>query len=80
MTPPTNLEQLGDRDSALITGYDASMPKHRRERLEDLGFLPETHVTRERAAPLGDPIAFRVRGARLCLRRDEARLIKVRRK
>lgn len=78
MTPPSNLAQLDDHDTVLIAGYDAAMPQERRERFEDLGLLPATPVTRERGAPLGDPIAFKVRGTRLCLRRAEARLITVR--
>ncbi|MDE2291007.1 MAG: ferrous iron transport protein A [Elusimicrobia bacterium] len=70
---------MDDRATALIAGYEDAMPRARRERFEDLGLLPHTPVMRERGAPLGDPIAFRVRGTRLCLRREEARLIRVRR-
>ena len=42
-------------------------------RLADLGFLPAhdaIHVSRR--APLGDPIAYELRGYRLCLRRVDA--------
>jgi ferrous iron transport protein A len=46
-------------------------------RLEDLGFVPGSRVEVLRRAPLGDPILFLVRGTRLCLRRTEARSIRV---
>lgn len=72
------LDQLTDRQAAVVTGYDPAMPQSCRERFEDLGLLPETPVVRERRAPLGDPMVFRVRGTLLCLRRSEARLIRVR--
>jgi ferrous iron transport protein A len=41
-------------------------------RLADLGFLPRTPIHVLRRAPLGDPVAYELRGYRLCLRRAEA--------
>jgi ferrous iron transport protein A len=46
-------------------------------RLRDLGFVPGTPVTMVRRAPLGDPIVYELRGYRICLRRSEARNIRV---
>mgnify|MGYP001474526843 CR=1 FL=1 len=46
-----------------------------RNRLLDLGFLPGTRVTAVRRAPLGDPTAYRIRGAVLALRHDDASLV-----
>jgi len=46
-----------------------------RNRLLDLGFLPGTTVTVVRRAPLGDPTAYRVRGAILALRHEDASLV-----
>ena len=46
-----------------------------RNRLLDLGFLPGTKVTVVRRAPLGDPTAYRVRGAILALRHEDASLV-----
>ena len=74
----TCLDQLRDLESAIVTGFDSAMPAACRERFEDLGLLPETFITRERKAPLGDPLVFRVRGTLLCLRRSEARFIRIR--
>ncbi len=49
------------------------------QRLADLGFLPGTQVTLIRRAPLGDPAVYELRGTQLCIRRSEARSIRVRR-
>jgi len=46
-------------------------------RLEHVGFIPGTTVTVERRAPLGDPTVYVLRGYRLGLRRESARLIEV---
>lgn len=50
------------------------------QRLADLGFLPGTPVTLVRRAPLGDPAVYELRGSQICLRRSEARGIRVLRK
>ncbi len=47
-------------------------------RLLDLGFVPGTKIEVLRRAPLGDPVLYGVRGAKLCLRRSEASRILVR--
>ena len=49
------------------------------ERLRALGFVPGTEVRYLRRAPLGEPLVFELRGFRLCLRRPEARRIRIRR-
>ena len=54
---------------------EASPPVARR--LSDLGFTPGTAVRVVRAAPLGDPLEFELRGTRLCLRASEARCVRV---
>ena len=48
-----------------------------RNRLLDLGFLPGTEVTAVRRAPMGDPTAFRIRGAMLALRAQDSSLVTV---
>ena len=72
------LDQLADSQSAVIAGYDPAMSEDRRRRFEDLGLIPDTRIVRERRAPLGDPIVFRIRGTLICLRRAEAHLIELR--
>jgi ferrous iron transport protein A len=48
-----------------------------RRRLMDLGLLPGTRVVVEMDSPLGDPTAYRIRGSVIALRRDQARLIRI---
>lgn len=46
-------------------------------RLREMGLLPGTTVTFVRAAPLGDPLEFKLRGYHLTLRREEAEQITI---
>lgn len=48
-------------------------------RLMDLGMVPGTRVEVLRASPLGDPIAYRLRGTMVALRRQDAEVVQVRR-
>lgn len=48
-----------------------------RQRLMDMGMMRGVRVRVERRAPLGDPIAIRLKGYFLAIRSDEARLIEV---
>ena len=50
-----------------------------RQRLLDLGFVPETKVEIIRKAPLGDPIECCVANYKVALRQTEADLIEVER-
>ena len=47
------------------------------KRLSNLGFVPGRIVTPLRRAPLGDPVVYRVSDYELCLRRHEARIVRV---
>lgn len=46
-----------------------------RKRLLAMGFVPGVEVEVLRAAPLGDPVEYRVKGYCISLRREEAKLI-----
>ena len=48
-----------------------------RNRLLDMGLIPDTRVTVEKAAPMGDPIELLVRGYRLSLRLGDAKNINI---
>jgi len=41
-------------------------------RLREMGVLPGVRITLARVAPLGDPLAFKVRGSVLTLRKRDA--------
>jgi DtxR family Mn-dependent transcriptional regulator len=62
--------------SAVVTHVGAAGAL--RQRLLDMGILPNTTVEMERAGLGGDPLWIRCLGARLALRRAEAKAIRVR--
>lgn len=63
--------------SAIVTQITATGAL--RQRLLDMGILPETAIDVERSGPGGHPLWIRCQGARLALRRSEASNILVRR-
>jgi DtxR family Mn-dependent transcriptional regulator len=48
-----------------------------RRRLLDLGVVPGTAITAEMRSAAGDPIAYRIRGALIALRHQQARWIAI---
>ncbi len=48
-----------------------------RRRMMDLGILPGTLIKAELRSPGGDPIAYRIRGALIALRHEQAQLIHI---
>ncbi len=48
-----------------------------RRRLLSMGFVPGTEVETLRVAPMGDPLAFEVKGYDLSLRKEEAAFVEV---
>lgn len=58
-------------------GVVAELRSHglERRRMMDLGLIPGTVVVAEMDSPLGDPVAYRVRGALVALRREQAALV-----
>lgn len=48
-----------------------------RRRLLDLGLLPGTEVTAELRSPSGDPTAYRIRGATIALRAEQAKHVRI---
>lgn len=66
------LSQLNPGQSGTIVEFtDLEMSV----KLIEMGCLPGEVVEVERVAPLGDPIAIRVAGYQLCLRKTEASVI-----
>ncbi len=66
------LSQLNPGESGTIVEFtDLEMSV----KLIEMGCLPGEVVEVERIAPLGDPIAIRVAGYQLCLRKTEASVI-----
>lgn len=70
MTEPLRLNALsvGERMTVTAVEGDAYM----KQRLEDLGFCPDTEVQCLYRAPLGDPTAYMIRGTVIALRSKDA--------
>ncbi|MCY3965168.1 MAG: metal-dependent transcriptional regulator [Acidobacteria bacterium] len=72
-----SLSALAVGEQALVVGFSRFCRGMERRRLLDLGLLPGTLVEAKMASPSGDPIAYRVRGAVIALRRSQADQIQV---
>lgn len=66
------LTTLRRGQQASVYRLDESLQGFTRRRLLDLGLTPGTTVTAEMTSFFGDPMAYRVRGALIALRRDQA--------
>ncbi len=66
------LSDLKPGEQARILGLSPSCRGVERRRFMDLGILPGTAVTAELEGAGGDPVAYRVRGAMIALRREQA--------
>lgn len=73
---PRPLSSLAVGQRAVVTHVGA-VCSELRNRLLSMGLVPETEVSVEHVAPLGDPIGVAVRGFTLCLRKNEAASIEV---
>jgi DtxR family transcriptional regulator, Mn-dependent transcriptional regulator len=62
---------------AVVSGIAPSCQGPQRRRLLDLGVVPGTRIEAELVSPSGDPVAYRLRGSLLALRREQARWIEV---
>ena len=65
--------QVGQRATVLSVAGDAEMKK----RMEDLGLIAGTQVACVMVSPLGDPVAYRIRGAVIAIRRRDAAAVRV---
>lgn len=72
-----SLSDVAVGEQALVVGFSRFCRGMERRRLLDLGLLPGTLVEAKMASPSGDPVAYRVRGAVIALRRSQARQIQV---
>jgi DtxR family Mn-dependent transcriptional regulator len=75
--PGQPLTNLKSGQEALVVGLSPRIRGAERRRLMDLGLLPGTSIEVEMASAGGDPIAYRVRGALIALRKSQAELISV---
>lgn len=78
-TSRTTLLDARSGETVRVTGISRACQGIRRRRLLDLGVVRGTPITPELASAAGDPIAYRIRGALIALRRTQAAWIHVRR-
>lgn len=70
------LDTMAEGETALLCHIEKGHPLC--ERLLDLGWTENTPVRCVRVSPLGDPVAYSVRGSVIALRRSDGRGIFVR--
>lgn len=73
MPSNTDLTCLNEGEQARVTelGSYGAM----RRRLQDLGLVEGTVVTCAKKSPFGDPVAYKIRGAVIALRHEDAQSI-----
>jgi DtxR family Mn-dependent transcriptional regulator len=71
------LADVPEGEEVRVLGIHPALQGPQRRRLLDLGLVPGTVVEPELEAAGGDPVAFRVRGALIALRKDQAHWILV---
>ncbi len=70
-----DVSDLKINQNAIIT--DVEGKGNLRRRLLEMGILPNTSIVVVKKAPLGDPLEISIRGYELSLRKEDAKLIKV---
>jgi DtxR family Mn-dependent transcriptional regulator len=77
--PGQPLSDLRPGEGGTVVALSSAVRGPERRRLLDLGLLPGTEIRAELVSPGGDPTAYRVRGALIALRREQADWIRVER-
>lgn len=70
------LTDLQQGQSACVT--DLTISGSMRRRLQDIGLIEGTQVECLQKSPLGDPVAFLIRGAVIALRQEDSQNVLVR--
>lgn len=73
------LAQLPPGEHARVTGISRACRAYQRRRLMDLGIIPGSTIATEMRSAAGDPVAYRIRGTVIALRREQANLIYIER-
>ena len=75
--PLQPLSSLGSRQKGKVVNISPACRGLERRRLMDLGIIPGTVIEVEMKSPSGDPTAYRIRGATIALRREQASQIHI---
>ncbi len=73
------MADLREGEEARVRSIHPGLQGPQRRRLLDLGLVPGTVVEAELESSGGDPVAYRIRGALIALREDQARWVRVER-
>ena len=68
---------LKDTKPGMVVRIDSLGESELKQRLMTMGLIPGTRVEILNSAPMGDPIAIRLRSYNLAMRRDDASTIEV---
>lgn len=79
LEPADRLSSLETGQTRVVVGISPQCQGIARRRLLDLGLVPGTEVTAVMRSPTADPTAYRIRGAMIALRREQADLVQVER-
>jgi DtxR family transcriptional regulator, Mn-dependent transcriptional regulator len=71
------LAEVAEGEVVRVSGISPTCQGPQRRRLLDLGVVPGTRMEAELVSPSGDPVAYRLRGALIALRREQANWIEV---
>jgi DtxR family Mn-dependent transcriptional regulator len=77
--PYERLSALTVGESATVVGLSPQLRGPEQRRMLDLGLIPGTLVKAEIRSPSGDPVGYRIRGAVIALRREQADQVRVER-
>ena len=75
--PHERLSALNPGERATVVGLSSACRGAERRRFLDLGLIPGTEVEAELRSAGGDPTAYRIRGAVIALRREQAEKVQV---
>ncbi len=77
--PFDTLADLQPAQTARVVEIAPTCQGPQRRRLLDLGLVPDTPVEAVFGSAFGGPMAYRIRGALIALRREQAELVRIRR-
>jgi len=78
--PLESLSRLKPGQTGEVVGISRACRGTQRRRLMDLGIIPGTLIKNELENLTGDPTAYKIRGAVIALRKDQADLVYIKRK
>jgi len=71
------LNELKTGEKGTIVSFSDDGGVELKRHLLGMGFIKGSKIILEKVAPLGDPIKLRLKGSSICIRKNEAKNIKV---